>query len=205
MNYISYLLFKLSIFTGRRKIRTAKREFSYFYDMSVLEKFKSIRTFVFDVDGVMTDGSVLVYETGEQVRRMNTRDGYSLQLAVKKGYRVLVISGGSSEGVRRRLEYLGIRDINLNVHNKIEVLQEYVRKYDLHEKDMLYMGDDIPDLGAMQQVGLACAPADAAPEIRHIAAYISSFNGGHGCVRDVIEKVLKLNGHWEIDLAVASK
>jgi 3-deoxy-D-manno-octulosonate 8-phosphate phosphatase (KDO 8-P phosphatase) len=173
--------------------------------MSVLEKFKSIRTFVFDVDGVMTDGSVLVYETGEQVRRMSTRDGYSLQLAVKKGYRVLVISGGSSEGVRQRLEYLGIRDIYLKVHDKVTVLTEYARRFGLDEKDMLYMGDDIPDYGAMQHVGLACAPADAAPEIRHIAAYISSFNGGQGCVRDVIEKVLKLNGHWELDLSVASK
>jgi 3-deoxy-D-manno-octulosonate 8-phosphate phosphatase (KDO 8-P phosphatase) len=173
--------------------------------MSVLEKFKSIRTFVFDVDGVMTDGSVLVYETGEQVRRMSTRDGYSLQLAVKKGYRVLVISGGSSEGVRQRLEYLGIRDVYLKVHDKVTVLTEYARRFGLDEKDMLYMGDDIPDYGAMQYVGLACAPADAAPEIRHIAAYISSFNGGQGCVRDVIEKVLKLNGHWELDLSVASK
>ena len=173
--------------------------------MSVLEKFKSIRTFVFDVDGVMTDGSVLVYETGEQVRRMSTRDGYSLQLAVKKGYRVVVISGGSSEGVRKRLEYLGIKDIYLNVHDKVKVLDEYAKEHGLDEKDMLYMGDDIPDHGAMQHVGLACAPADAAPEIRHMAAYISSFNGGQGCVRDVIEKVLKLNGHWELDLSLASK
>jgi 3-deoxy-D-manno-octulosonate 8-phosphate phosphatase (KDO 8-P phosphatase) len=173
--------------------------------MSVLEKFKSIRTFVFDVDGVMTDGSVLVYETGEQVRRMSTRDGYSLQLALKKGYRVVVISGGNSEGVRRRLQYLGIQDIYLKVHDKVEVLREYARENNLDEKDMLYMGDDIPDYGAMQHVGLACAPADAAPEIRHMAAYISSFNGGQGCVRDVIEKVLKLNGHWDLDLSVASK
>ncbi len=173
--------------------------------MSVLEKFKSIRTFVFDVDGVMTDGMVLVYETGEQVRRMSTRDGYSLQLAVKKGYRVIVISGGSSEGVRQRLEYLGIRDIYLNVHDKVKVLDEYAKEHSLDEKDMLYMGDDIPDYGAMLHVGLACAPADAAPEIRHMAAYISSFNGGQGCVRDVIEKVLKLNGHWELDLSLASK
>ena len=177
----------------------------YFYDMSVLEKFKSIRTFVFYVDGVMTDGNVIVFETGEQVRRMNTRDGYSLQLAVKKGYRVVVISGGSSEGVRQRLLYLGIQDIFLQVHDKIKVLEEYAKEHGLNEKDMLYMGDDIPDLPAMRHVGLACAPADAAPEIRHIAAYISSFNGGQGCVRDVIEKVLKLNGHWDIDPSVASK
>ncbi|HEV3327490.1 MAG TPA: HAD hydrolase family protein [Puia sp.] len=173
--------------------------------MSVLEKFKSIRTFVFDVDGVMTDGSVHVFETGEQVRRMSTRDGYSLQLAVKNGYRVVVISGGLSEGVRQRLLFLGIKDIFLDIHDKVAVLQQYARDHGLDEKDMLYMGDDIPDYHPMQYVGLACAPADAAPEIRHIAAYISSFNGGQGCVRDVIEKVLKLNGHWEFNLSVASK
>ena len=173
--------------------------------MSVLEKFKSIRTFVFDVDGVMTDGSVWVYETGEQVRQMNTKDGYSLQLAVKKGYRVLIISGGSSEGVRLRLQALGIKDIFLKVHNKTEILQEYILENGLDIQDMLYMGDDIPDYAVMRQVGLACAPADAAPEIRHIAAYISSFAGGQGCVRDVIEKVLKLNGHWEMDTSIPSK
>ena len=173
--------------------------------MSVLEKFKSIRTFVFDVDGVMTDGSVLVFETGEQVRRMNTRDGYSLQMAIKKGYRVVVISGGSSEGVRQRLQYLGIRDIFLNIHDKVDVLKQYVREHQLDEQDILYMGDDIPDSAPMHYVGLACAPADAAPEIKHIAGYISSFGGGQGCVRDVVEKVLKLNGQWDLDQSVSSK
>lgn len=173
--------------------------------MSVLEKFKGIRVFVFDVDGVMTDGDVLVYETGEQVRRMNTRDGYSLQLALKKGYRVLVISGGNSEGVRRRLEYLGIQDIFLKAHDKSAVLRQYAEQHGLEEKHILYMGDDIPDYAPMKLVGLACAPADAAPEIRHIASYISSFGGGRGCVRDVVEKVLKLNGHWELDQSIASK
>ncbi len=173
--------------------------------MSVLEKFKSIRTFVFDVDGVMTDGSVQVFDSGEQVRSMSTRDGYSLQLAIKKGYRVVVISGGSSEGVRLRLQYLGIRDIFLNIHDKVDVLRQYALEHQLEGKDMLYMGDDIPDLAPMNYVGLACAPSDAAPEIRHIAAYISSFPGGQGCVRDVVEKVLKLNGHWELDQSVASK
>jgi len=173
--------------------------------MSVLEKFKSIRTFVFDVDGVMTDGSVQVTDSGEQWRTMNTKDGYSLQLAVKKGYRVLVISGGQSEGVRLRLKGLGIEDVFLHVKDKPGILKEYMNKHGVGLDDMLYMGDDIPDYGVMKQVGLACAPADAAPEIRHIAAYISSFNGGHGCVRDVIEKVLKLNGHWELDTSIASK
>lgn len=173
--------------------------------MSVLEKFKSIRTFVFDVDGVMTDGSIQVFDTGEQVRRMSTRDGYSLQLAIKKGYRVVVISGASSEGVRLRLQYLGIRDIFLSVHDKMDLLRQFAREHQLEEKDMLYMGDDIPDYTAMQYVGLGCAPSGAAPEIRHIAAYISSYGGGQGCVRDVIEKVLKLNGQWELDQSLGSK
>ena len=173
--------------------------------MSVLEKFKSIRTFVFDVDGVMTDGSVQVFENGEQVRRMSTRDGYSLQLAIKKGYRVVVLSGAASEGVRQRLQYLGIRDIFLGIHDKVDVLRKYTLDHRLDEKDILYMGDDIPDYAPMQYVGLGCAPSDAAPEIRHIAAYISSYGGGQGCVRDVIEKVLKLNGHWELDQSLGSK
>ncbi|HVV07344.1 MAG TPA: HAD-IIIA family hydrolase [Puia sp.] len=173
--------------------------------MSVLEKFKSISTFVFDVDGVMTDGSVQVTDDGQQWRTMNTKDGYSLQLAIKKGYRILVISGGQSEGVRLRLQGLGIQDVFLHVKDKKEKLLSYMEEHGLKESDMLYMGDDIPDYTVMKLVGLACAPADAAPEIRHIAAYISSFNGGHGCVRDVIEKVLKLNGHWELDTAIASK
>src|SRR5579863_6776068 len=110
--------------------------------MSVLEKFKSIRTFVFDVDGVMTDGSVQIFETGEQVRRMNTRDGYFLQLAVKKGYRIVVISGALSEGVRQRLDYLGIKDIFLDVHDKVAVLRQYASDHGLDKDDMLYMGDD---------------------------------------------------------------
>jgi 3-deoxy-D-manno-octulosonate 8-phosphate phosphatase (KDO 8-P phosphatase) len=173
--------------------------------MSILEKFKTIRTFALDVDGVLTDGSVLIYDTGEQVRRMNTKDGYALQLAVKKGYNVVVISGGNSEGVRARLEYLGIKDIFLEAHNKKEILQRYAADHGLQEHEILFMGDDIPDYAAMKLSGLGCAPADAAPEIRHIATYISSFAGGHGCVRDVIEKVLKLNGHWELDTALASK
>ena len=173
--------------------------------MSILEKFKTIRTFALDVDGVLTDGSVQVFDSGEQVRRMNTKDGYALQLAIKKGYNIVVISGGNSEGVRLRLQYLGIRDIFLGVHNKKETLQQYALEHNLPENEILFMGDDIPDYAAMKLSGLACAPADAAPEIRHIATYISSFTGGHGCVRDVIEKVLKLNGHWELDTFLASK
>jgi len=173
--------------------------------MSVLEKFKPVTTFVFDIDGVLTDGSVQVFDTGEQVRRMSIKDGYSLQLAVKKGYNVVVISGGASEGVKMRLHQLGITDVFLKVENKKERLLEYAQEKGLDSRHILFMGDDIPDYQAMKQVGLACAPADAVPEIRHIAEYISAFAGGQGCVRDVIEKVLKLNGHWELDTSLASR
>ena len=136
---------------------------------------------------------------------MSTRDGYALQLAVKKGYRVAVISGGNSEGVILRLQQLGITDVFLKVENKKAKLLEYAVEHGLQTEDILFMGDDIPDYAVMKQVGLACAPSDAAPEIRHIAAYISNFGGGQGCVRDVIEKVLKLNGYWDLDSSVASK
>ena len=173
--------------------------------MNILPAFKDIRLFVLDVDGVLTDGSLILMDNGEMARKMNIKDGYALQLAVKKGYDVLVISGGSSEAVRIRLERLGIKHIHLNVKNKKELLLKYASEHNVTWPEVLYMGDDIPDYGAMLHVGLACAPADAAPEIRHIAAYISSFNGGQGCVRDVIEKVLKLNGHWELDMSLASK
>lgn len=173
--------------------------------MSILKNFKAITTFVFDIDGVLTDGTIHIFDTGEQVRRMSIRDGYSLQLAVKKGYRVAIISGGLSEGVRLRLNTLGIRDIYMKVENKKEKLEEYARENGLQMEEILFMGDDIPDYGVMKQAGLACAPSDAASEIRHIASYISSFPGGQGCVRDVIEKVLKLNGHWELDTSLASK
>jgi 3-deoxy-D-manno-octulosonate 8-phosphate phosphatase (KDO 8-P phosphatase) len=173
--------------------------------MSILEKFKPITTFVFDIDGVLTDGSIQVFESGEQVRRMSIKDGYSLQLAIKKGYRVLVVSGGASEGVKLRLLQLGVTDVFLKVLDKKEKLLEYARQHGLQEKEILFMGDDIPDHAAMKQAGLACAPADAVAEIRHIATYISAFGGGQGCVRDVIEKVLKLNGRWDLDQSVASK
>ncbi len=172
--------------------------------MSVPKQFKKVRTFIFDVDGVLTDGTVQVFETGEQVRRMHTKDGYALQLAVKKGYGVVVISGGNSEGVRKRLHSLGIRDIYLKVEDKMEIVEEFIRK-GMNKEEILYMGDDIPDYAIMKKVGLACAPADAVPDIKHISIYISNYAGGQGCVRDVIEKVLRLNGDWDLDTSLASK
>ena len=173
--------------------------------MSVLKLFKPITTFVFDIDGVLTDGTILVFENGEQVRSMNIKDGYALQLAIRKGYRVAVISGANATGVQLRLNKLGITDVFLQVENKEQKLLEYLKTHQLEWNEILFMGDDIPDYAVMKLAGLSCAPADAAGAIRHIAKYISTIEGGKGCVRDVIEKVLKLNGHWELDTGIASR
>ena len=173
--------------------------------MNVLEKFKPIKTFVFDVDGVLTDGSLLILDDGQMVRRMNIKDGYALQLAIKKGYRVVIISGGTSEAVAERLNRLGVTDCFLKVDNKKEKLIEYVSQNRLKWEEVLFMGDDIPDYTSMQLTGLSCCPADAAVEIKQLSHYISPLNGGDGCARDVIEKVLKLNSHWDLDTTVASR
>jgi len=173
--------------------------------MSVLQHFKPIKTFVFDVDGVLTDGMLLILNDGQMARSMNIKDGYALQLAVKKGYRVVIISGGTSDAVKERLNKLGVTDCFLKIDNKKEKLVEYVSEHKLNWDEILFMGDDIPDYVPMQLTGLACCPADAAPEIKQISRYISPVKGGHGCARDVIEKVLKLNGHWDIDTGIASR
>lgn len=173
--------------------------------MTLLDQLKHISTFVFDIDGVLTDGTLWIYDDGQMVRRMHIKDGYALQLAIKKGYRVLVISGGNSEAVKERLRKLGVNDVFLKVEDKSVLLEHYRQTNGLHFNEMLYMGDDIPDYEVMKMAGIGCAPADAAPEIRHIAQYISSINGGQGCVRDIIEKVMKLRGDWGIDTGVASK
>lgn len=173
--------------------------------MNVLANFTSVKAFVLDVDGVLTDGSLLLLDDGQMMRRMNIKDGYALQLAIKKGYHILIISGGSSDAVKLRLQKLGVNEVFMKVTDKKNMLISYVAKHNLLWEQVLYMGDDIPDLAAMQLSGLPCCPADAVPEIKTIAHYISPLNGGNGCVRDVIEKVLKLNSHWTVDESIASR
>jgi 3-deoxy-D-manno-octulosonate 8-phosphate phosphatase (KDO 8-P phosphatase) len=173
--------------------------------MNLLESFKPITTLIFDIDGVLTDGSVWVFETGEQVRRMNIKDGYALQLAVKKKYTLAVISGGNGKGAGTRLEKLGITHIFLNVTDKIQIIEEFLVAQKLSWAETLYMGDDVPDYRAMKKAGMPCAPADAAPEILQTARYISPHRGGEGCVRDVIEKLLRLHGNWDMESGVASR
>ena len=165
---------------------------------NILELFKPIRTFVFDVDGVLTDGSLLATEEGHLLRRMNIQDGFALQLAVKKGYKIWIISGAKSEAVRARLNKLGVTDVHIGIETKKELLLEIAEESKTHFDSILYMGDDVPDYAAMQLCGLPCCPADAVDEIKEVARYISPSKGGEGCVRDVVEKVLKLNGDWEL-------
>ena len=156
-----------------------------------------IDTFIFDIDGVLTNGVVTIFPDGEMVRNMNIKDGYALKTAVNAGYNICIISGGTNENVRKRFENLGITDVYLGAHNKIEQFNEYILKLNLNPESILYMGDDIPDFPVMKKVGLPCCPKDAAPEIQDISIYISQKKGGKGCVRDVIEQVLKVQGKWD--------
>lgn len=173
--------------------------------MNVLERFKKITTFVFDVDGVLTDGTVLLVGGGVQARRMHIKDGFALQMAVKNGYRIKIISGGNSPEVVQRLEKLGLKDIHMSVLDKGIMLQEYITSNNLSKEEVLYMGDDLPDIPAMKISGLPCCPADAVNEVKEAAIFISHLGGGQACVRDVIEKVLKLNDHWHYRADVTSR
>lgn len=160
------------------------------------EILHQITTFIFDVDGVLTNGIVEVMTNGELVRHMNVKDGYALKTATDKGYRIAIISGGHNEGVRTRLKGLGIQDIYLKIHNKLEVFEEYCQSKSIKPENILYMGDDIPDIEVMKVVGLATAPQDADSEVQRVAQYISHKKGGEGCVRDVIEQVLRVQDNW---------
>lgn len=165
-------------------------------DKSYKEYLAQITTLIFDVDGVLTDGTITVTTSGEMLRTMNIKDGYALKTAVDQGFNVCIISGGSNEGVRLRLKGLGIKDIYLGAHNKIEQLTDYFDRLNIASEQALYMGDDIPDYPVMKGIGLPCCPQDAVPEIKSISKYISHKNGGQGAVRDVIEQVLKVQGKW---------
>ena len=161
-----------------------------------LEKLNQIRCFIFDVDGVLTDGLVLALESGEQARSFLVKDGFGIERALIAGYHVAVISGGKQEGVRKRLEFLKIPTIYLGVSNKIETFNQFLKLQNLNVSQILYMGDDWPDYDVMKLSGLPCCPSDATPEIKEISLYVSPFEGGKGCVRDVIEQVLRVQKKW---------
>lgn len=163
---------------------------------SYKEYLSEITTFIFDVDGVLTDGTIQVTQSGELLRSMNIRDGFAMKAAIEKGYNVCIISGGSNEGVRTRLRNLGLYDIHLGVSDKVAIYQEYIDVNHIKPNQILYMGDDIPDYWVMQKVGMPTCPQDAVPEIKKLSKYISHINGGKGAVRDVIEQVMKVQGKW---------
>ncbi|MBH75713.1 MAG: 3-deoxy-D-manno-octulosonate 8-phosphate phosphatase [Flavobacteriales bacterium] len=163
------------------------------------EKFQNINSFIFDVDGVLTNGGLYIFPDGNFVRKMNAKDGFALKLALKKGYNIAVITGGREKNIKERLEKLGITNIYLNAHNKLPILNKYLSDNKIDPNTTLYMGDDIPDLKPMKNIGLACCPNDAVYEIKEISHYISNINGGNGCVRDVIEQVLKVNNDWDYE------
>jgi 3-deoxy-D-manno-octulosonate 8-phosphate phosphatase (KDO 8-P phosphatase) len=163
---------------------------------NLLQRFSNVNVIVLDMDGVLTDGSLLVTESGEELRTMNIKDGYAIVQAIKHHHEIVIISGSASEGARHRLERLGVRYIYMGVQDKLNMLTEWTLANHVKPENILYMGDDLPDIHAMKSVGLSACPADAVQDVIELADYISPFNGGHGCVRDVIEKVLKLKGVW---------
>ncbi|MCK5824301.1 MAG: HAD hydrolase family protein [Ichthyobacteriaceae bacterium] len=165
-------------------------------DKSYKEILQDITTFIFDVDGVLTDGSVTLMPDGSQIRKMSTRDGYALQLAVKKGFNVIIISGGKDERVKTRLNGLGIKMVYLGVSDKVDKYENLLIENQITKDQVVYMGDDMPDYDIMQLVGLATCPKDACSDIREISDYISPFNGGEGCARDILEQTMKIQKKW---------
>jgi 3-deoxy-D-manno-octulosonate 8-phosphate phosphatase (KDO 8-P phosphatase) len=160
------------------------------------ELLRNITTFIFDYDGVLSDGTVIVIGNGDHIRTGYVKDGYAIQLALKKGYHIAVISGGVSESMLKRCSALGIKDAFFGVTHKLEKYHEYLKRNDLSPSQVLFMGDDIPDYHVMKEAGVAVCPSDAAEEIKAISHHISHFSGGKGCVRDIIEQVLKIQGKW---------
>lgn len=160
----------------------------------------NIKTFIFDVDGVLTDGKILIHSDGELLRSFNTKDGYAIKCALLKGFKIAIITGGRNEAVRERFKELGVFDIYLGAHHKLDAYQDLMDNYDLKAEEILYIGDDIPDIPVMEKVGLGCCPSDAVPDVKARADYISHKKGGEGCVRELIEQVLRVQGKWSLDI-----
>lgn len=164
----------------------------------LFDKLMAVRAFILDVDGVLTDNTVHVTESGEQLRSMNIRDGMGLKIALRNGFPVCIITGGRSQGVIKRLAGLGIEHIYSGIEEKWPVFLQFLEANRLKAQDICYMGDDLPDIHILHKVGLSTCPADAVPEVRQIVDYISPVPGGAGCVRDIVEKVLKAQGKFEV-------
>jgi 3-deoxy-D-manno-octulosonate 8-phosphate phosphatase (KDO 8-P phosphatase) len=159
-----------------------------------------IKTFIFDVDGVLTDGKILITNEGELLRSFDTKDGYAMKCALVQGYKIVIITGGRNQGVEDRFKELGVFDIYMGAHHKIDAYQDLMDNYDLDPETILYVGDDIPDIPVMEKVGLSCCPSDAVSDVKAMANYVSHKKGGEGCVREIIEQVLRVQGKWRLDL-----
>ena len=160
------------------------------YDLS------KIRAIIFDIDGVLSSETINLSAEGVPLRTVNIKDGYAIQLAMKLGLRIVILTGANVPSVRVRYEGLGVEDIYLGCGVKIKTYEEFLQKYGLSDEEVMYMGDDIPDLEIMRRVGCPVCPKDACPEIKEVSCYVSDRIGGHGCGRDVIEQVLRAQGKW---------
>ena len=164
------------------------------------EDIARVRAFVFDVDGVMTDGGIIPTPDGDFIRRYYAKDGYAIAYAIREGYKICVISGGRGEVLRRRLEMLGVERMYLDCMDKINAIKEFMADYDLSPEEVIYMGDDIPDLECMRLVDIPVCPADACMEVIEASRYVSEYDGGRGAVRDIVEQVLRVQGRWAKNL-----
>lgn len=160
------------------------------------EELVQVKAFIFDVDGVLSQSTLTIGSDGNPLRTSSIKDGYAIVNAIKKGYKIGVITGGNTDEVRLRCKKLGIKDIYMGASDKIACLDDFLLKNDLVDADVMYMGDDIPDYTVMSRIGLPVCPHDAVDEIKRISKYISERNGGEGCVRDVIEQVMRVHGNW---------
>ena len=164
------------------------------------EDIARVEAFVFDVDGVMTDGGIIPTPDGDFIRRYNAKDGYAIAAAIREGFKVCVISGGRGRMLENRMTMLGVTRMYLNCMDKVAAIEEFIADYDLHAEDVIYMGDDIPDLECMRKVGIPVCPADAAMEVVEASRYVSEFNGGYGAVRDIVEQVMRSQNKWAKNL-----
>ena len=152
------------------------------------------------MDGVLTDGKVLINSDGELLRSFDTKDGYAIKCAIQKGFKIAIITGGQNKAVRTRFKELGVFDVYLGAHHKLDAFQDLIDNYNLKSDEILYIGDDVPDIPVMEKVGLGCCPADAVSDVKAMADYVSHKNGGEGCVRELIEQVLRVQGKWSLDI-----
>ena len=156
----------------------------------------NVRAFVFDVDGVMTNGKVIITSEGEMYREMDTRDGFALKYALLKGFKIGIISGGTNEGVKKRLELLGVNKVYLGIHEKDIAFDDFVGTFNIKPYQVLYMGDDVPDIPVMEKVGVSTCPQDAVPDVKRVVDYVSHKKGGYGCVREIVEQVMRVQDKW---------